>query len=256
MKIIRRLAGLIATLISGVGIIICGAGIVGTWTCHHRVTEKVNAIWGKLDGGLERVSTASQNVRRASERARAELASVRTESAGLDGDREAKRRSALAVHALLQRKVGPNIDELGGRLGTLADTATAASSLLQTFQEVPLGRSSVIDPDELTRRAGEAQRLSAILQRLDDAVGDGDRLVGSIDVKSATSEVDLVLQRCQRAVEEWQTSVDLTRQRLGDLKEKIVGWLTWAAIVVTVLVAWVGAGQISLFAHGVKWCRG
>jgi hypothetical protein len=33
------------------------------------------------------------------------------------------------------------------------------------------------------------------------------------------------------------------------------GWLTLAMIAGTVLCAWVGVGQISLFAHAWKWFR-
>jgi hypothetical protein len=216
----------------------------------------VQRITDRLDTGLQRASAANQNVQLAVGKARANVANVGEESADL-GDAGAKNsRARRTIRALLRQQAGPNIDELGGRLATLSDSAIAVSSMLESFQEVPLARASRIDPDQLKRRADEAQRLSSILRRLEDAVGDGDTETDRQKVAAATSEVDLVLQNCQATVDAWQSDLDTARDDLAHVKAKMPGWLTCAAIAVTVLCSWVGAGQISLFVHALRWCRG
>ncbi|MFL5339589.1 MAG: hypothetical protein ACJ8F7_05415 [Gemmataceae bacterium] len=252
MTWLRRLGGVVVILFSTVGIVCCAAGVVGIWVGYQKAFQTIQSIWEKLDGGLERVSTANQNVRNAAERARTDLAALRKESAGLD---DADRRSALAIRTLIRQRAGPDLDELGGRMATLADTATALTSLLQSFQDAPLGQSSLIDADQLASRADDAKRLSAILRRLDDLAGDGDRKLARDEIDTETSQVELILEKCQAAVEQWRSGLDATRERAAQIKRKIVGWLTLAAIGVTGLVTWIGMGQVSLFAHGVKWCR-
>jgi hypothetical protein len=65
-----------------------------------------------------------------------------------------------------------------------------------------------------------------------------------------------VLQKCQATVTDWQSDLDAARDDIAHVKAKILGWLTWAAVAVTVLCSWVAAGQISLFARALRWCRG
>jgi hypothetical protein len=255
MGLLRRLGGVMVLLLSTVGIICCVAGIIGTWVYYQTASEQVETISARVDAGLLRVSVANQNVGRAVEKARADVASVGKGSADLGGDGERSRRASRTLRALIQQQAGPNIDELGGRLATLSDAAAAASSLLQSFQELPPGRSRRVDPDQLKHRADEAQKLSATLRRLEATVGEGDKETSHREVASATSQVDLVLQNCQAALADWQSDLDAAREKLARVRGEILGWLTYAAVGVTILSLWVGAGQVSLFARALRWCR-
>jgi hypothetical protein len=255
MGILRRLVGAVVLLLSIAGTIGCVAGILGIWILLQGVSERVQRITDRFDAGLQRVSAANQNVLLAVSKARADVVNVGKESADLGGSGKKSRRAARTVRALIQQQAGPDIDELGGRLATLSDSAIAVSSLLESFQEVLLARASRIDSDQLKRRADEARQLSSILRRLEGTVGDGDNETARPEVAAATDEVDLFLQKCQSTVDAWQSDLDETRDDLAHVKAKILGWLTCAAIAVTVLCTWVGAGQVSLFACALWWRR-
>jgi hypothetical protein len=56
-------------------------------------------------------------------------------------------------------------------------------------------------------------------------------------------------------VDGWQSDLDAAREELPRVRVEVLGWLTPAAIAVSVLGAWVALSQISLFAHARKWCR-
>jgi hypothetical protein len=255
MGLLRRLVGAVVLLLSTVGTVCCVAGVFATWILYPGVSERVQRITDRLDTGLQRVSAANQNVQLAVGKARADVANVSKESADLGGGGAKSRLAARTIRSLIRQQAGPDTDELGGRLATLSDSAVAVSSMLESFQEGPLALAPRIDPDQLKRRADEAQRLSSILRRLEVAVGDGDTETGRQKVAEATSEVDLVLQKCQATVDAWQSGLDAARDDLAHVKAKIPGWLTCAAIAMTVLCSWVGAGQISLFVHALRWCR-
>src|SRR5262249_45011597 len=129
MRLLRRLGGAGVLLLSTVGIIGCVAGIVGIWMFHQRFSEKVETISAKLDVGLQRVCDANQNVRSAVDRARADVANIGKESADLGGGGEKSRRASRTLRTLIVQQVGPNMDDLGGRLATLSDAAAVISSL-------------------------------------------------------------------------------------------------------------------------------
>jgi hypothetical protein len=256
MGLLRRLGGAVVLLLSLVAAVGCIAGIVGAWMLCQGVSERAQRITASLDAGLQRVAAANQNFQLAVGKARADVASIGKESADLGGGGKKSRRAARTVRALIQQQASPDMDELGGRLATLSDSAIAISSLLDSFQEVPLARASRIDSDQLKRRADEAGQFSSALRRLEVAVGEGDGGTGRHEVAAATGEVDLFLQKCQATVDGWQSDLDETRGDLAYIKATILGWLTCAAITVTILCSWVVAGQVSLLAHAVRWCRG
>src|SRR5262249_1270853 len=136
------------------------------------------------------------------------------------------------------------------------DAAVAASSVLQSLQDVPLSRRGRIQPDQWEQWTDDAQSLSAALQRLKAAVGDGDRETDGREVAAATSEVGLALERCQGKLDDWQASLDATGVELQRVKDGMHGWLTVAAIGVTLFLAWMAVGQLSLFTQALRWCRG
>jgi hypothetical protein len=256
MRLLRRLIGVVVLLLSMVGTVCCVAGIIGIWMFCQGLSERVQRTADRLDAGLQRVSIATQNVQLAVGKARADVANVGKESADLGGSEKKSRRAARTIRALIQQQAGPDMDELGGRLATLSDSAIAVSSLLDSFQEVPLAQAPRLDSGQLKRRAEEARQLSSLLRRLEIAVGDGDAENSRQEVVTATRKADLVLQKCQATVDAWHSDLAVSGDDLAQVRAKVLGWLTYAAIAVTVLCLWVGAGQVSLLTHALRWCRG
>jgi hypothetical protein len=229
---------------------------VGIWVFHQTASERVENVFTRLDLGLQRASVANQNLQRAVGRARADVAEVGKESGDLGQGGEKGGRASRTVRALLQQKVGPNVEELGGRLATLSDAAVVVSSLLESFQELPRRWAGRIEPGKLEGWGEEVQQLSTRLRRLEAVVAGGDKETSGQELAATTSQVDLVLQRCQAKVDDWESNLDAAREEMGWVRPKVAGGLTLTAIAVTVLLGWVAAGQVSLFAHALRWFRG
>jgi hypothetical protein len=85
---LSRFGGVLLLLFSAVEIIGFAGGIVAVWISHHTVSEKVQTTSARLEGGVQRASAATQNVHRAIERARADVATVHKDSADVGGDGE------------------------------------------------------------------------------------------------------------------------------------------------------------------------
>ncbi|HEV3142452.1 MAG TPA: hypothetical protein VGZ47_01055 [Gemmataceae bacterium] len=254
MRLLRRLAGAIALLFSAAGVLICTAGIIGTWLAYQRVSEKLETISAKLEAGFERVTSVSANVRAAVANAREDVADMRLESTRLEDKGGKDRLAARTLRVLIEQRAGPRIDNMGGRLATLADAAVAVSSMLDSVPELAPAMTQRLDADQLKSRADDMQRVAGVLHQLDAALADGDREISRNDVDSAAGDVDLVLQRCQTALEQWQSDLDGARENVARFHARIRGWLTCMAIAVTVLFAWIGAGQLSLFGRALRWC--
>jgi hypothetical protein len=233
----------------------CASGIIGVWMFQKSVSDKVQTISARLDVGLQRASAANQNVRRAIESARADVAGVGKESADVGAGGEKGRRASRALRTVIQQQAAPDIDDLGGRLATLSDAAVAVSSLLESVQELPIGPRLRVEPDLLKRRADEAHQLSASLRRLEAALSDGEKGSSSREVAATTSEVGRVLEKCQAAVDGWQSDLDAMREALARVKAQMPRRLMYVAIAMTILFVWVAAGQISLFGRARGWLK-
>jgi hypothetical protein len=222
---------------------------------RQAASAKVNTVSARLDVGLQRASVANRNIQRALETASADVGRASKGPADLSGDRAKSRLAAGVLRRSLRQDVLPGMNDLGGRLATCSDVAVAVSSLLGSFQELAPGQTGRIHPDKLESLAGQAAQVSAAMQRLQAAVGDGDKGATETEVVDASNEVAAVLQKCQRAVDDWQSDLDGAREELASIKAEALRWLTLGALAVSTLCAWVGLSQISLFAHAWGWCR-
>ena len=255
MRFLRRILGAFFLVLSAVGTVCCAAGIIGIWIGRPMVAQRVEKINGRLDAAMQRASSAGQEVQHALQKALADVDRVGKESAGLGTDPAKDRVKAGLLRNVIDRQLGPNVNNLGGRLAVLSDASVAAASLLRSAQELPFARAGRIDPDRLERATEQSSQLSAALQKLQTTIGEGEKTGGEREVADAANAVDLVLQRCQATVDDWQSALDTAQEDLAYFEAHINGWLMLAAIAGTVLCAWVGVGQISLFAHAWKWMQ-
>ena len=256
MRFLRRIMGAMVLLLSAVGIVCCSAGIVGIWMFHQTESEKVKTITARIDDGLQRASVATRNVQRALEQTRASMDNVSKESAARGGSEAKNRLATSAVRKLVKQQVGPNINDLGVRLATLSEMATAVSSLLQSFQELSPGQTGRIQPDKLEGWTDQAAQLSTTLRRLEVVAGDGNKESSEREVAAASSAVSLALQKCQAKVDDWQSQLETARQELQHARTEILRWFTPAMIAVAFACAWVAVGQVCLFGHALHWLRG
>jgi hypothetical protein len=255
MRLMRRLLAAIVLALSVLGVIGCIAGVVTAWVVRADMTRAIAAAETRIATAIERVSAANQRIQLALQGARTEIDLVHAGATNLAPEPEKNRRVAGMLRKRVRQQLGPNIDDLSGRLAIGSDTAIAIGSLLQSLQESPVGHSGRIDPAKLEQMTNQASRLVAAFQKLQAAMGDDDQAAVKQDVISATGDVTSLLQQCETRVDEWQSELQAAGAELPVLKERILGWLTIAAVAVTVVLAWGGVSQVSLATHAWTWLR-
>jgi hypothetical protein len=255
MRSLRRVLAAITLALGALGIMICVLGVVGIWILRAKANHTVTRMDAAVGVGVQRASSAIQNVRRALEQAKIDVQRLSDEAANLGPEPEKNRRSANLLRKLVRERVGANLNDLEGRLMTGADAAAAIASLLQSMQELPMGRPARLDPDSLERATNQASQLAASLHKLQTALGEDDQIAVAPEVAAASRDVSRVLERCQTIANDWQADLDDVREQSAQLKQHILGWLTVAAILLTAVCAWAAVSQLSLCAHAWKWMR-
>jgi hypothetical protein len=105
-------------------------------------------------------------------------------------------------------------------------------------------------------RQTASEKVLDVCTRLD--VGIQHASVANDTAKRAqqSGRADLTKVKGQGAFEDWQSDLDHARDEVGHVKAETPGWLTLAAIAVTITGVWGAVSQVSLFVHALRWCQG
>jgi hypothetical protein len=256
MNTSRRLVGTLLLVLGAVGFVGCIAAIICAWLACQKASDKVREVASCADAGMKRATDIDDKVRQALQRARTDMKSFNEQAGGLGHkDDEAKRRATGLIRQRVQREVGPNLDELGGRLATFSDAAVVVSSLLQSYQEMRSASASRVSPEQIEAVSKSATKLAAVSRRLQGIVGDADKSIEEKEVHAAITDVDNILERCQSVVDDLNADLTRIRENMSQLEAEVLWWMTAATVAVTVLFGWGALGQVSLFAQGWTWCR-
>lgn len=243
MRLLPRLLAVFVLLLSTIAFVCCVAGVVGIWMFRGDASRNADNLAAHVDTGLQRTSAATHSIRRSLNTVRDDVILVED----LPDDSEARETKIRLCSEFLRTVIQ--------RLKNFSEAAATVSFLLQSYQELPLGKSSRINPDKLKRAAEQATQLSAEVQKLQATVGEADKQLTDKELVTIAHEMDLVLLSCMETVDDWQAELEASRTELPELKSRILPWLTIAAVAVTIVCVWIGLSQISLFAHAWKWCK-
>lgn len=259
MKVTRRAVSLAELLLGGLGVVISIAGTVGVWLLASRLSHVADDVFARIDSTLvavqrtvgntaERVHAAritADDVERglkdwAKEATRDRLASkldIEGKTERLEtGLEQADRWLAISESSL--QLVGEALDLVnsgGDRAGTgpvdrlLGEIALLRSRMSEAIESVKTVRERIAGAGgekSLGERMGQATRLAV---RVIATLGPIESRL--TDIKARLSEIRRTARNANATVRRW----------------------TWtAAIVITLLVLWMAAGQFSLCRAGWK----
>ncbi|HET6574811.1 MAG TPA: hypothetical protein VFG68_14495 [Fimbriiglobus sp.] len=255
MHTLRRSLAAVCGLAGAVGLVACITGIVGCWTLYTELTTRMDRVFGRAEGPLSGLRDDLVQVRDRLRQTEQDLDAVRRREEQLAARPSADRDKRRPLARKPTEDVPSQLGEARRRLVTATETALVVNGFLDALAELPLGERVGIDADRLRNAADELEEL----------IGRGDKLAALL-ARSApdpapegaaeqSSRIAESLGRVVAAVDEGSTRADVARERVRVWHARVTGWLRWAAVVVTLILMWAGAGQLSLLAHAGRWCR-
>jgi chromosome segregation ATPase len=259
MIILRRSAGLGILLLSTLGLLLCFAGIVGVWVVKDRVEAIGNAVFSAADESLVFVDAKLDRVKEALDKGRQRVNGISKAAERLKDEKADARKESLP---LLQA-----LDEIFQQL-------KAAESGLDSCHAVADGISRVSEAVVSSQYAASHEESAGIalaqrVQELSEAVADvlariqmlRQELVQLRDTGKLAREVaariiarvaDLNgrLAGISSRLEKFDTKVANTKASIDNLRRCIHWWMGFAAVALTVLLAWFGISQINMTGRG------
>ena len=207
---------------------------------YAEAVRRADRTFGRAEDALGDVRDSLRQAGDRLRQTRQELATIREQLQAqpfvVDGQAIARKAAEAALPLLVEARQ---------KLLKATEAGLVLEGLLDALAELPLGERVGIEPerlrdasDRLGELIGRSELLAATLEKTASVLADESwRLIGPLD-------------RIIAATDAGADRADAARERVRAWHARVIYWLTVAAVGVTVLLAWIGLGQLSLLVHG------
>lgn len=251
MRLIRRLVGVIFGVAGLIGLVLCVAGIVGCWYVHSEIGRRVDRVFDRVDGSLVRAKEQLGQAEKRLGHTKIELGEILKREADLPSQPPAEKNARRLLSKKATSSFHPQIIEAREMLVKATEIGLVANGLLEAFGELPFVERANIDVGRLKEASDQLselnERTSKLAILLAKAAPDDDAEIGRESTRAAA-----VLDRVATAVNEVSMRLEVTRTTIEGYRSRINLWIDRMAIAITLVLGWIGAGQLSLLLHGKK----
>lgn len=246
MRIFWRIIRFALGLAGLTGTLLCLAGIVGCWILYVDAVQRTNRAFGRVEASLDRTRENLTRARDQLERTQRGLLAVR--------GRVSDATHRLKVRIITGAAAG-TLTEIRRIVERATEAALVAEGFLNAVAELPIAERIGLDPDalrETSERLSDAiqiaERLSALLDPAAPEPMDN-------DVQGPSTRLDELLKQAIGTVDIGVERLNTASERMELLRVRVVRVFTIVALASTVLLVWIGAGQVSLLIHGFRRSR-
>jgi hypothetical protein len=258
-----RVIGFAALALGGIGLVGCLAGLIGIWAVRPSFLRSSVEVLDTADGGLKVVDEKTTRADKLLKAIRGIVDPVTGKILKLadkgnrtpDDEKELKQ-----IEEALARRLG-QVDRIAEQAETavtfLNRTPQLTRSLLLPTSPGGVGRapaeSSQDSSSALSRLAKALKTIRENLAKLrenkqvqKEVVAAIVRLAGKVD--SELNFVESKLERVRQKAAELGTEV-------ADLRTTVPTWTNWTAVIGSIVLVWMGLGQLVLSRWGWDWIR-
>ena len=261
MKLLKRVLAVAVMVLSVLMVVLFLAGIVVNWVANKAVTDAtvqvltgVDTILGRTEQALTRLDTAVGNAR--------DRVDDFEENVATAGENFAENPVILAAIAeRLDLGIGPAVDEVGGIVQTIRETALAAQNTLQALNALPfisIG-GSVAEEGKLQKLSDGVTNLTEGLQEIRGGVREakaGASTAVALVLGRGTARLDAGLESIETTVSGYGDQVSALRTRVSELKSAVTFWLDVASVVISLALLWLVFANVVTFVFGLSLFKG
>jgi hypothetical protein len=254
MGVVRRLAGLVFGAAGLTGLVLCVAGLVGSWLGYREAVRYADGLFGRADGALAEVE---RDLRSAADRLRqteTELEAVRRREVGSAPEPPGQRAARRALSRKAVEALGPRLGEARELVAKATEAGLVANGLLDALGELSiLGRVNV-DTDRLKETSARLADLTDRSARLQELLAPAAPPTDEEVARESSGAAD-GLRKALALADAASDRLEDGRRRVADGHARAVNWVHRAAVAVTVVLVWIAAGQLSLLVHARALAR-
>jgi hypothetical protein len=256
---LKRVLAAIVMVISALVLVLSLAGIVGAWIVRGQLATDLVGIATKAEA---RATQAKQGVDRldaALTRAHDQVLVVEHEVQAFGADLEQNRPLLSAISERLGLELGPLFDSVREIMTTIRETVVAVNTATEAINAIPFISIPVPEMEKLEKLSQDVDSVRTQVQDLRTAIDQrrSEIIQGAVSiVTTPTSQMGTALGEMQATVSGYSEQLGAVQERLSSFKSAIGGWLTWAAVILTLILLWFAFSQAGLLVLGWRFFSG
>ncbi len=259
MQNLKRVLAVIVMVISALALVLSLTGIVGAWIVRAQLATGLVDIATQAEARATRAKQGVDRLDAALSRARDQVLGVERDVQALGADLDQNRPLLSGISERLGLELGPLFDSAREIMTTIREAVTAVNSAIEAINAIPFISIPVPEMEKLEKLSQDIDSLRAQVQDLRTAIDQrrSEIIQGAVSiVTTPTSQIGATLGEMQATVSGYSEQLGSVQERLSNFKSAIGGWLTWTAVIFTLILLWFAFSQAGLLVLGWRFFSG
>jgi hypothetical protein len=249
MQTLKRILAVMVMAISVLMLVLCLIGIVGTWIVRGQLaTDLVGIVTAAetrataVQQGLDRLDTALTQ-------ARGQVAAVEHDVQAFGADLEQNRPLLTAISDKVGIEFSPLVDSAREIMASIREAVAAVNSAIEAINAIPFVSVPVPELETLKKLSQDVEDFRTEVQALRTAIDQrrSEIIGGAVSIiTTPTSQIGSTLDEMQTTVSGYSQTLGAVREGLSTLQSGIGRWLTWAAVILSLILLWIAFSEVGL----------
>ena len=249
METSKRIVAVMVMVISVVMLLLSLSGIAGAWILRAQMSRDLVGILTAAESrammmqqGLDRLDTAFTQ-------ARDLVAAVEQDVQAFGADLEQNRPLLTAIADRLGLDFAPLVDSAREIMTTVREAVAALNRAVEAINAIPFVSVPVPDLDAPRRLSQDVEDFRTEVRNLRTAIEErrSEIIQGTVSIiTTPTTQMGAALSDMQASVSGYNQELSAVLERLSILQSTIRRGLTWAAVILTLVLLWIALSQVAL----------
>jgi hypothetical protein len=253
MQIAKRILAVVVMVVSILVLVLSLAGIAGTWIVRARIHTVVVDIVAGAEARAANVKQGLDQLDMALTQARDDVAAVEQDVQAFGADLDQNKPLLTSIADRLGLDLAPLIDKAREIMATIRETAAAVSSIVDAVNALPFISKPIPELEALNELSQKVEAFETDVQNLRTTIDQrrSEIIGGAVSlITTPTSQIQGTLGEMQATVSGYRQQIDTVQAGLSSFRSAIGGWLTWTAVILTLILLWLAFSQAALLVLG------
>ena len=242
----KKVLSITAIILSGLVILICAAGVIGTWASSGKVIEAGTRLISAAEKGAAAVQIGLKSIDNELENLEADTQTIQDATAQLSQNISDTGLIMLLLPPAKEEKLTNTMDAIRD---TLATVEQMISSLLDTYffiDSIPFVDIPKPEPETMESLSVKVDKLNTSINNVKDQMQQArDNAAGASQrISDAVGEINDDIETARAEVDARSEKVNSTQEALAGLKESLSLWVYLAVGLITLILGWVIYTQV------------
>jgi hypothetical protein len=251
MGILKKAGHFLLILAAVLVIVICIAGVAGTWWLNRTATDVTLQVFSIVDTGVSVVEAGVDRVENLVATSRTEVQQAEQSIVDLGGNLQENSPLLVALNNRIEARLAPTVNKIQEALAPVQDALQTITGALQIANSLPFVQEKAPELGQVEQALTTVGQISADVQQAGDilratVVDQKNELTQEAvsELTTITTRVDGGLGQVQATVQGVQGEINVLQDDLAARKSRLLLTYNLVALALTLLLLWLIYSQM------------